>query len=312
MRNFLPPRSALLLVILASAAMARGREPVSRNIYLSDEPKAEVPSVYVAGEMVTVLRFEKPCDRERTKLLGWEGRFEPVECVGKKVLVEPLKDLKPEDGFLLVVTLANGKELPFTVTARNEQFDHQVNVFPDNETKGALQSRLEYSQYKERILKEQNERYRKEETSIDHALAALLAKGALKMTPFRQQYVSLVKNPRGAEILVTVLTSNKPDSKKPDKVAAIINLKNNSPSETWSLMEARLVAEGSGEQRPFALRAAQESWGPGGESGQIAVVFDAGAFDFNDSPDRLVLELFRQGSGIREAWVFLERHMLGL
>jgi len=292
--------------------MARGREPVSRNIYLSDEPKAEVPSVYVAGEMVTVLRFEKPCDRERTKLLGWEGRFEPVECVGKKVLVEPLKDLKPEDGFLLVVTLANGKELPFTVTARNEQFDHQVNVFPDNETKGALQSRLEYSQYKERILKEQNERYRKEETSIDHALAALLAKGALKMTPFRQQYVSLVKNPRGAEILVTVLTSNKPDSKKPDKVAAIINLKNNSPSETWSLMEARLVAEGSGEQRPFALRAAQESWGPGGESGQIAVVFDAGAFDFNDSPDRLVLELFRQGSGIREAWVFLERHMLGL
>ena len=292
--------------------MARGREPVSRNIYLSDEPKAEVPSVYVAGEMVTVLRFEKPCDRERTKLLGWEGRFEPVECVGKKVLVEPLKDLKPEDGFLLVVTLANGKELPFTVTARNEQFDHQVNVFPDNETKGALQSRLEYSQYKERILKEQNERYRKEETSIDHALAALLAKGALKMTPFRQQYVSLVKNPRGAEILVTVLTSNKPDSKKPDKVAAIINLKNNSPSETWSLMEARLVAEGSGEQRPFALRATQESWGPGGESGQIAVVFDAGAFDFNDSPDRLVLELFRQGSGIREAWVFLERHMLGL
>lgn len=241
-----------------------------------------------------------------------------MECVGKKVLVEPLKDIKPEDGFLWVVTLADGKELPFTVTARNEQFDHQVNVFPDNETKGALQSRLEYSQYKERILKEQNERYRKEETSIDHALAALLAKGALKMPPFRQQYVSLVKNPRGAEILVTVLTSNKPDSKKPDKVAVIINLKNNSPSETWSLMEARLVAEESGEQRPFALRATQESWAPeeswapGGESGQIAVVFDAGAFDFNDSPDRLVLELFRQGSGIREAWVFLERHMLGL
>ncbi|XHF08084.1 DUF2381 family protein [Archangium gephyra] len=287
--------------------MARGREPVSRNIYLSDEPKAEVPSVYVAGEMVTVLRFEKPCDRERTKLLGWEGRFEPVECVGKKVLVEPLKDLKSGDGFLLVVTLADAKELPFTVTARNEQFDHQVNVFPDKETKGALQSRLEYTEYRERILKEENERFRKEASSIDHALAALLARDALKMTPFRQQYVSLVKNPKGAELLVTVLTS-----KKPDKVAVIINLKNNSPSESWSLMEARLVAERSGEQRPFALRATQETWGPGGESGQIAVVFDASAFDLKDGLDRLVLELFRRGSGIREAWVFLDRHLLGL
>lgn len=307
MRNFLPPRSALLVALIASVAAAKGREPVSRSLYLSDEPKAEVPSVYVAGEMVTVLRFEKPCDRERTKLLGWEGRFEPVECVGKKVLVEPLKDLKPEDGFLLVVTLADGKELPFTVTARSEQFDHQVNVFPDVETKGALKSRLTYAESRERVLEEENERFRKEASSVDHALAALLVRDAVKMTPFVKQYVSLAKNPRGAEILVTALTS-----KKPDKVAVVINLKNNSPSETWSLMEARLVAEGSGEQRPFALRATQESWGPGGESGKIAVVFDASAFDLKDGPDRLVLELFRQGSGVREAWVFLDRHMLGL
>jgi len=287
--------------------MAREREPISRTVYLSDERKAEVPSVYVAGEMVTVLRFEKPCDRERTKLLGWEGRFEPVECVGKKVLVEPLKDLKPEDGFLLVVTLSDGKELPFTVTARNEQFDHQVNVFPDNETKGALQSRLEYTQYRERILKEENERFREEASSIDHALAALLVRDAVKMTPFRQHYIALVKNPKGAELQVIALTS-----RKPDKVAVVINLKNNSPSDSWSLMEARLVADGRGEQRPFALRATQEIWGPGGESGQIAVVFDASAFDLKDGPDRLVLELFRQGSGVREAWVFLDRHMLGL
>jgi len=99
-------------------------------------------------------------------MLGWEGRFEPVECVGKKVLVEPLKDLKPEDGFLLVVTLSDGKELPFTVTARNEQFDHQVNVFPDNETKGALKSRLTYAESRERVLEEENERFRKEASSI--------------------------------------------------------------------------------------------------------------------------------------------------
>ncbi|HEX8819161.1 MAG TPA: DUF2381 family protein, partial [Archangium sp.] len=97
MRNFLPPRSALLLVLMASVAGAKEREPVSRNLYLSDSPRDEVPPVYVAGEMVTVFRFRQPCTQAGTKMLGWEGRFEPVECAGKKVLIEPLKDLKPED-----------------------------------------------------------------------------------------------------------------------------------------------------------------------------------------------------------------------
>ncbi len=64
-------------------------------------------------------------------MLGWEGRFEPVECVGKKVLIEPLKDLKPEDRLLLVVTLADGSELPFTVTADEARRDMQVDVYPD-------------------------------------------------------------------------------------------------------------------------------------------------------------------------------------
>lgn len=127
------------------------------------------------------------------------------------------------------------------------------------------------------------------------------------MTPFRQQYASLLKNPHGTEFRVTVLTS-----KKPDKVAVVINLKNNSPSESWSLMEARVVTEGRGEPRPFAIRATKEIWAPGGESGQIAVVLDASAFDLKEGPDRFVLELFRRGSGIRDAWVFLDRRLLGL
>jgi hypothetical protein len=75
-------------------------------------------------------------------------------------------------------------------------------------------------------------------------------------------------------------------------------------------MEARLVSETSGEPRPFALRATRESWAPKGESGQIAVVLDASAFDLKDGADRLVLELFRRGSGLREAWVFLDRQLL--
>jgi hypothetical protein len=104
MRNFLLFRSTLLLVLVAASAVAKDREPVSRNIYLSDDPRDEVRPVYVAGEMTTVLRFQQPCDAAGTKMLGWEGRFEPVECIGRRVLVEPLKDLEPGDRFLLRVS----------------------------------------------------------------------------------------------------------------------------------------------------------------------------------------------------------------
>ena len=110
MRNFLPQRSTLLLVLLASVVAAQERKPVSRNLYLGDHPKDEVRPVYVAGDMATVLRFTQPCDRERTKMLGWEGRFEPVECAGTSVLIVPHKDLELEDRFLLLVTLADGKD----------------------------------------------------------------------------------------------------------------------------------------------------------------------------------------------------------
>jgi hypothetical protein len=105
--------------------------PQHRALFLSNDPASKVPELFVTGRVVTVLRFEQPCDRGRTKMLGWEGRFEPVECVGKKVLMEPLKDLKPEDRLLLLVTLADGSELPFTVTADETRRDMQVTVYPD-------------------------------------------------------------------------------------------------------------------------------------------------------------------------------------
>lgn len=305
MRNFLPRQSTLLLVLVAAVAVAKGREPVSRNLYLPDDPREEVRPVYVAGGMGTVLRFAQPVDPAKTKMLGWEGRFEPLLAGGHLVVVTPLKDLEKEDRFLLVVTLLNGKELSFTVTAQEARFDHQVNVFPDEESPEALRSRLAHHQARERNLEEENGRYRNEETSIDHALAALLAKGAVRMTPFSQRVVHLFKNPHGIEFLMTVLTS-----KKNDKVAVVFNVKNNSPAESWSLLEARVVTEVGGEKRPFALRATQEYWEPGGTSGTIAVVMDASVFDSNNGPERLVLELFRRGSGLREACVLLDRQLL--
>lgn len=193
-------RSPLLLLLVASVAGAKEREPNERNLYLSDHPSREAPDVYVVGGIVTVLRLEQPCDPARTRMLGWEGRFEPVECAGKKVLVEPLHDLKPKDRFMLLVTLADGTELPFTVTSRQESpsdrsGDQQVNVFRDHKAPKAVLASLNDALGRERQLREEVERYRKED-SADHALATLLVKGARKMTPFRQHLVHLYQESR--------------------------------------------------------------------------------------------------------------------
>jgi uncharacterized protein (TIGR02268 family) len=298
-------RYTLVLILMASAAVAKEREPIVRSLYLSEDPRAEVRPVYVASERVTVLRFQLPCDPERTKMLGWEGRFEPVACVGKRVLIEPLQNLGSEDRFLLVVTLEDGKELPFTVTARVEQFDSQVDVFPDEESKGELRSRLAHIQDRERVLAQENERMRNEETSIDHALAALLAKGAVRMTPFRSHVTHLFKSPHGVEFTISIFAS-----KNHDKYAVRINVKNNSSADPWSLLDARVVTENGGEQKPFAMRATRYHWEPGGTNGAVAIVLDGSVFDSTDAADRLVVEIFRRGSGLREAWVFVDRALL--
>ena len=140
-------RSTLLLVLVASVAEARVREPIERTLILAEHPRTEAHTVYVGGRVATVLRFEKPCDPERTKLLGWEGRFEPLVCGGKSVVLYPLHDLTPEDRFMLLVTLKDGTELPFTVTAHRQSYgdweiDQQVNVFADRESYDAVLSSL--------------------------------------------------------------------------------------------------------------------------------------------------------------------------
>jgi hypothetical protein len=231
-----------------------------------------------------------------------------VVCAGKRVFLEPLHDIEPEDRFMLVVTLADGTELPFTVTSRQKTTDdrtgdQQVNVFRDREAPKAVLASLYDSLRREGQLREEVERYRKED-SVNHALAGLLAKGGTKQTQFRQRYTALFKSPTGVEVHVSVLAS-----RNRDKAAVVFKVKNNSPTEPWSLMEARLITE-DGEERPFALRASQEYWGPGGQSGRIAVVLDASAFDSKAGPDRLVLELFRQGDGLRQAWVLLDQQLL--
>jgi hypothetical protein len=136
MRSILPCWSVLLSVLIGPVAMAREGEPFVRNLYLSDDPRDEAPRVNVGdGRVATVLRFAQKVDPARTKMLGWEGWFEPLLVGGKLVVLMPLQKIPPEDRFLLMVTLADGTELPFTVTARESGWvDQQINVFPDRES----------------------------------------------------------------------------------------------------------------------------------------------------------------------------------
>ncbi|WP_224370122.1 DUF2381 family protein [Hyalangium versicolor] len=193
--------------------------------------------------------------------------------------------------------LADGTELPFTVTAReNGRVDQQVNVFPDRESQDAVRSRLADSHSRERILREENERYHKEEISIDHALAALMVRGAVKMTPFIHQRTWRLPC-EGTLIEVSDYTS-------PNKTALVFRVTNQDRDKLWKLMEARLVTASTGAEWPFALRTDNAEIAPG-STGTIAVVADLSAFDFKKGAEKLVLQLFR-ADGLMVAAVTLE------
>lgn len=314
MRNFIPLRSTLLFVLLAFVATAKDRGPRVRNVQIRGEPGDKAEEIYVTGQVVTVLRLQHPCDSARTTMLGWEGRFEPVACVGKRVLIEPLQNLEPADRFLLLVTLADGKELPFTVTSIGEKEwerpDQQVNVFLEPESRDALQAELKATRQKQEELLDSVYRHEKEDTP-DYALAKLLVTGGLKQTSFVQREKWVLKG-RSARIVARVYGGK-------EKAAVLFTVTNRDPSKPWSLSEARLVTTRPGEDprppflfgetRPFALRADRDEIAPGG-TGTIAVVVDRNAFRTEGGlVNTLALEVYRQ-DGLLETHVVLERRLV--
>jgi len=303
-------RSTLLLVLVASVAVARDRAPRVRNVYLRDDPKDEAPRVYVTGQVATVLRFQQPCDPARTRMVGWEGRFEPVACAGKRVLVEPLQNLESEDRFLLLVTLADGKELPFTLTAIGKEWqwpDQQVNVFLDPETPDALRARLDDTRTRERRLEEATLRYGREDTE-DHALARLVSRGSVKLTRLKLRQRWFFKK-EGMHIEASILTGG-------DKAAVLFRVTNRDPSQPWSLAEARVLTTRPrekapilfGEARPFALHKDWDELAPG-SAGSLAVVVDKSAFTSQEGPCDLTVELYRH-DGLLVGHVLMDRRLI--
>ena len=68
MLDFLPCRSVLLAILVSSVALASDPQEkiVIRNEMISDHPGISTSSVYVSGQIATVLHFEKDVDPTKT------------------------------------------------------------------------------------------------------------------------------------------------------------------------------------------------------------------------------------------------------
>lgn len=305
MRNLLSSRVVLLLALMAPVAMARARDPLSvRTLLLSEHPRDATHRVYVKGQVVTVLRFEQPCDPTRTKMLGWEGRFERLACVGKYVVLEPLRDLDDEEGIPLLVTLADETEVPFLLRPpKREEWgwaDQQVNVFKDRESYASVVSALGDARKENAELREEVERFRNEATSEDHALAALMAAGGIAQTPFKIADRFFGED-ADAKIVVKLFQGK-------GKAAVVFAITSLDAKQSWSMKAARLVVLSSGHERAFAVRSTRASIAPSA-SGVVAVVVDKSAFVEEGKLTNLFLEIYRH-DGLRQAFVELDHHLV--
>lgn len=263
---------------MASPALARGvpENLTIRTLIVPQAPGTDGPfSIYVSGQVVTSLRFEAEVDPAKTRLIGWEGRFEPLLIGGKKVVLEPLHDLGTEEALPLRVTLVDGTEYTFIVTGRRHEetswVDVQLNVFSFHDIYDAVLSQLYDSQKRERALREENERLKEQVISVDSALAMVLLNGEVKKTAFRPSGTLRRKN---EEMEITIHFF-----KGPGKAGAVLELTNTHLGSLWRFDDAYLTRNLARlSARPFALRMDQPVIFPG-ESGKMGIVVDKSAFE---------------------------------
>ncbi|HYO52746.1 DUF2381 family protein [Archangium sp.] len=92
-----------------------------RTLKVPAHPSQEAPPIYVSFQVASVLRFEQDVDPAKTRLLAWEGRFEPLLVGSKKVVIEPLRDLDDGEALPLLVTLVDGTEFTFLVKPKRRE-----------------------------------------------------------------------------------------------------------------------------------------------------------------------------------------------
>lgn len=274
MWKVLPAKWALIVMLHAGAAMAEEfTPPVIRTLFLSEVPDAAPQRVYVKGQVVTVLRFEQDVAPVRARLLGGDGRFEPLGIVGRTVVLEPRRDLDSEEGSSLLVMLEDKREIPFLIRPpgrwKGRIADQQLNVFKDREGYDAMVSALVESEKENQTLRAENERLYKEESSEAHALAALLTAEAESQTPFKvAEHFS--GRDEGAALEGTVFRGK-------GKAAVVFRVKNLHAVRSWSMKSVRLVGTSDSRERAIAVRSSAAVIEPGA-SGVIGLVVDGSAF----------------------------------
>lgn len=254
----------------------------------------------MVGGVGTLLKFPGPVDASRTELLGWEGRFEPMVIGGPWMVISPLHDLARSDRFLLLVTLKDGSAIPLTVRQASEQTDGQVNVFMDPRTPEAMRQALEEKTRELEELKAENRREGEHGVSVDHALATLLARNQIKMSPFMLAQTWFFHED-STDVEVRLFLSRKPEAK--GKLGVVFEVTNRDTDRTWQLKEVRLTTLAGRQPKPFAIRAVGSAIAPG-ERGQVAVVADLNSLNLKTGDETLVFELFRDG-GLRQAMLQL-------
>ncbi|NOJ92044.1 DUF2381 family protein [Corallococcus coralloides] len=306
MRSALLGWFVVLFALVVTPALAGPREKAQvRTLVLSEHPDDAAHRIHVSGQIVTVLRFEQPCDPLKTKLLGWEGRFEPLVVAEKRVVIEPLRALGPDESVPLLVTLADGTAMSFLLrppfAEEGGWTDQQVDVFKDRESYRSLVSVLTDTLRAKNELEQENARLREEETSADHALAALLASGAGAQTPFRL-FKSWSAVDADSELSMKLYSGK-------GKAAVTIAVKNQSEDRPWRVVRAKLSSLKSQEPRTVAVRS-EHALLKAGQSGTFAFVVDRSAFlDAKGHLETLMLEIYRY-DGLRHGYVVLDPRLV--
>jgi len=306
------PLAILVLAIEASAnAQPEGLhrwkawEPQRTGLFFSkDQPDQPVQTVHVAGEVATNLMLPAEVDPSQTKLLGIDGHFEPLMISGRSVVVVPLRDLAFDESFSLVVKLKDGLAIPFDLRAprHRESVDGQVDVYLSQEDTPAVRHALQLARSRVDELTAENERHVKEESSVDHALAALLAQDKADLTPFIVTGIKLIQD-RDVGLKIFTFRPRNPKANL-GKAAVAFSIMNKDSKKPWELEEVRLMSATTGDKKAFAFRTSSPSIGPG-ETGRVAVVMDMDTFGPGPESDHLILELWRAAPTGRQAAVEL-------
>ena len=180
--------------------------------------------------------------------------------------------------------------------------DYQVNVFKDHDSYNAVLSSLYDSLNRERGLREENERFKNEENSVDHAYAALLAHGLWDKTPFRRKRFWRSKN-EDMDVKIEFFEGR-------GKAAAVIHLKNTEYGERWAFDGASLTRDlTSGKKLPFAFRMERDELFLG-QSGRFAIVADKKAFETDGGQlTDLVFQIFRD-DGLLQVMVNMDHTLV--